>query len=158
MLLGCPGQSLQWMNTDNIPMACQQISVTGRGSVWSFSWSSRQFLGLTPLCHSPHIYISACKKWLWNSSKQELSFFLSGSSTLPVHRYKCLDKVPRKKSGMHTYCYSQGKQVRSLFQSHVKLTVERSDLSQTRCSPLCSCCLSAHWRGCWLPDPEGTSV
>jgi len=39
--------------------------------------------------------------------------------------------------------YSQGKQVRSLFQSHAKLTVGRPDLHQARCSPcelLLPCC------------------
>lgn len=67
----------------------------GEGSVWSFSWRWRRFLGLPLLCHSPHIFISACTKWLRNSSK-EFSFFLGGSSTLPVYSYKSTDKVQKK--------------------------------------------------------------
>lgn len=90
-------------------MAGQLCSVMGKGSVWSFSESWRRFLGLTLLCHSPYIFISACIKWLWNSSKEEFSFFLSGSSTFPVHRYKCLERVPRKTSDINIYCYLQKK-------------------------------------------------
>lgn len=69
--------------------------------------------------------------------------FLGGSSTLPVHKYKCLDKVQRKKSDMNSCHYSQGKQVRSLFQSHTKLSEGRRGLHQARCSPrelLLPCC------------------